>query len=370
MGLMYSVENPLKSWFWQTSYVKALVVELEKRGRPGLRSSFPNCMLGGSRPKWTLLFHNISTFCRLEVFTCVGESAEHKHLPWGHDGNGFATSSEAVYPQELCCTMARLVKDELVVRNFAIQPTKHGAGNKDLALGRIVAEAGRQARGHKGPRLVPEFMGTKKFDLEELQGLVVGTVLDRNLQCRDSVIPKGAKVLSFSSTGKGDWRVDENLDKEADETTRKNTVMVAMPWDKQRFLDRVKSLNHPADSLALMKEAYENVVWTLSNSVEFVREYRLRQLDKLRGWVRDFNVAEAGIHDGLCEEHKPILRGKKFLAFRRLLKEIGHDDQSVVHRMMTGFQISGKLESSGVFRKTDPKNAEPLEVRDLLRQCK
>ena len=372
MGLMYSIENPLKSWFWLTSYVKALDVELEKRGRPGLRSSFQNCMLGGSRPKWTLLVHNLSSFKRLEVFTCKGEDAEHQHSPWGHDGRGFATTSEAVYPSQLCDTLARLVRDELVSRNMVLPPRAKAATKKDLALGLVVAEAGRQARGHKGPRLVPEFMGAKVFRLEGMQGLIVGTVTEHEIKCQDSVIPVGAKVLSFTSTFNGERRVDGNCDGDLDEfnQVRGSSVMVALPWDKQRFIERARSLSHPADSLALMKEAYENIVWTLEHSVDFVREFRLSQLKKLQGWIRDFSEAEATIHKNLHEEHKPILRSKKFLAFQRLLKEIGHGDSGVVHRMMTGFQISGRLESSGVFRRIEPKNAEPLEVRNLLKQCK
>ena len=52
LGILWSVENPLRSLFWLTKWMKA-VAEL-----PNIfRATFPNCLHGGQRPKWTLLLH-------------------------------------------------------------------------------------------------------------------------------------------------------------------------------------------------------------------------------------------------------------------------------------------------------------------------
>ena len=386
MGLLYSIENPDKSWFWLTSPMKALDKKLEKRGRPARRSRFQNCRLGGLRPKWSAFKHNLKSFDDLNEFICPGESAGHKHLPWGHDGTGFATSSEAEYPSELAIKLAELVAQELVTRKFVVVSTVKHAIQTDL--GRISAEVGKQARGMRGPRLISEYMTTKRFCVNSIQGFVVGQNFDTDTTTLSGTIPAGSKVVRFCSTmdSNGVRRVGKILEESGDtipldditlavpspvdDERSEVQVQVALPWTKEAFLDKAKELEHPVDCLSLHEQAYDNIVWTVTNSREQVISFRDGQIRKLERWAVEFSKAEMRLHDNLRPEFKPILANKKFLVFNKLLKEIGHSDTNVVHRMMSGFQLSGCLEQSGVFRKIEPKNAEPLEVNDLLKQCK
>ena len=52
-GLVFCVENPRSSWFWQTSFWKSLVC-------PTTFTVHQACAYGGQRPKWTALAPNTS----------------------------------------------------------------------------------------------------------------------------------------------------------------------------------------------------------------------------------------------------------------------------------------------------------------------
>ena len=78
--------------------------------------SSTTCQYGGSRPKKTLLLHNIPSFDKL-CLQCPGESPEHHHLPWGRISRfRYATSEETAYPLPLCRTMAQLLLTQLTQR--------------------------------------------------------------------------------------------------------------------------------------------------------------------------------------------------------------------------------------------------------------
>jgi hypothetical protein len=81
------------------------------------------------------------------------------------------------------------------------------------------------------------------------------------------------------------------------------------------------------------------------------------------------------IHDKLPDEFKEVLKNKKFLLFKHAIEKANYEDEELPGRMVAGFQIPGKLESSNVFKlessnvfdKCQPKNQFPITVEDLAR---
>ena len=98
-GIAIAVENPRDSYLWCIEPYSSLL----QRGCED--NHFQNCAFGGERPKWTRVRATQQVLHCLNS-PCPGESANHKHKPWGiHVTNRsveFATGEEAAYPKELC----------------------------------------------------------------------------------------------------------------------------------------------------------------------------------------------------------------------------------------------------------------------------
>ena len=90
LGVYFAVENPGKSFMWQTTPSVAL------QQRHCLQEvCFHHCQYGSSRRKLTKILHNMIAFSQLEPFC----DNNHKHEPWGQSPDGhWRTSAETAYP--------------------------------------------------------------------------------------------------------------------------------------------------------------------------------------------------------------------------------------------------------------------------------
>ena len=96
-GILCSIENPGRSFMWQTSHWL-----LRARQLKPLSTLFHHCMFGGSRAKLTRLIYCVPSFQQLGIF-CCDESESHVHEPWGKLPSGkWATSEETAYLVDLC----------------------------------------------------------------------------------------------------------------------------------------------------------------------------------------------------------------------------------------------------------------------------
>jgi hypothetical protein len=69
----------------------------------------------------------------------------------------------------------------------------------------------------------------------------------------------------------------------------------------------------------------------------------LKELEEYADKVKD---SEANLHDKLPDEFKEVLKNKKFLLFKHAIEKANYEDKELPGRMVAGFQICGKLESS------------------------
>ena len=150
-GKLVSCENPLNSFMWQTT--------AWRQGTSGLslrETVFDHCCYGGSRPKHTLWVHNVPAFDQLSL-TCPGESASHKHLPWGRVSKfRYATSEETAYPLGLCKAVAALLLEELCQRGFQL-PARSLSDEVRQQHRAAQVSLGSQPRGKKVAPMVAEF---------------------------------------------------------------------------------------------------------------------------------------------------------------------------------------------------------------------
>jgi hypothetical protein len=126
---------------------------------------------------------------------------------------------------------------------------------------------------------------------------------------------------------------------------------------------------HPFDTVAtLSPEVYKSVFDTLTLGPSEVKRQRINALGWLVDRARELEDAERRLHDSMAPEIANVLRGKKLLLLGEQLGRVGYKDASLVHRMATGFQLTGELDTTGEFA-CEWKPAT-LGVSDLLKTAK
>ena len=147
-GIFWSVENPHRSFMWDTSYWNKYTKHLQY-----YNLVLDYCMFGGQRLKRTRISHCIPAFQHLSVL-CDGQ---HIHLPWGHSKGKWATAEEMPYPLGLCNAMVQQCLKQMESFGVILPPLslKDVTNHDDVAFSR--AFGGKQPKGKRIPPLVSEF---------------------------------------------------------------------------------------------------------------------------------------------------------------------------------------------------------------------
>ena len=155
-GCLISIENPAGSYFWAclVDCIRTLGAVACSLYNTLEHVVFSSCLHGGSREKSTKWLSSPGVFSSL-AGECPGESATHKHLPYGvHRANKrwrFDTASEGAYPDLLCL---RVVHSVAAALGFSPVPSPR------------VADPISQSR--KSRRLLPEYACITSCDPREL----------------------------------------------------------------------------------------------------------------------------------------------------------------------------------------------------------
>ena len=351
-GILFSVENPTNSWFWATSFMQRL------NGLGLLETVFHVCMHGGRRDKSTKLLHNVPLFSQLQVMC----DRSHVHAPWGttkvRNRTVFNTASEAQYPLLMCQRMAALVAQQL---DLKLIPQEIPSPVQSSLLSERKTAAGRQPRGSKSVKLVPEYQEVKKFvvELAECTPLIDNFKLKTPIVLKDGCIPAGAKVLR-SQQSMGDGRAGGSRD-----------VFCGIPWEAEAFIAAAKLVQHPVDSFSVLSpKCLNNLFMTLTKGSEWMENARTANLQHYGRLAGTLIGQERSLHEALPEEFRPVLRQKKVLIFKRMLQDTAFPDMGVVDRLLSGFALTGRLEDTGHFEKVLPKNKSPLSLQDLMKTSK
>ena len=124
-------------------------------------------------------------------------------------------------------------------------------------------------------------------------------------------------------------------------------VSFAMPWDVQGFLSKALSASHPMDdTLGVERQIHLKVFWASTSGKSAIMQHRRAMLKELEEYADKVKDSEANLHDKLPDEFKEVLKNKKFLLFKHAIEKANYEDKELPGRMVAGFQICGKLESS------------------------
>ena len=149
-GCLVSIENPTRSWMWETDYYFKELLALHR----WQWVTFQQCMHGGRRPVWSSFLCS-GNFLDDLASTCTNQ---HKHLPCGVSAKRFQTSEENEYPPLLCSRITQPVvafAKQCGCQDLATQSKKRK--QPDPAS---MAQAGKHPRGNRFPELIPEFLLT------------------------------------------------------------------------------------------------------------------------------------------------------------------------------------------------------------------
>ena len=332
-GKLWSVENPGRSFMWNTTPFVNLIAELSP-----LSVSFHHCMYGSGRRKLTRFLHNLRHFADLEKL-CNGQ---HEHEAWGQTPNGqWATSLEVAYPWDSCRTMAAKVALELQSLGTHCQVPCFAMQEATLQTMRAATEI--QPRRHLPP-MVSEFVEVRSHPVDQPL-----PPLSRRL----STQPAGVHIASASEKG-GKF------------------VTIGIHRSPEQFVEAALEIGHPTYVHSLFPDTMHRVVHkNVTSSQESLAQERTAELRRWAMLAEELSSENRRLMEDASARRADILAGKRLALMKRLLVDSGHQDTNLVDDITHGFDLTGPLPEANVFRKKfRPATIPCAELRKIAPSCR
>ena len=364
-GIFWSVENPWRSFMWNTSFWNKYTTNLDY-----YNLILDHCMFGGHRPKRTRISHCIPAFQHLGILC----DQQHSHLPWGQSQGVWATSEETAYPLGLCHAMVQQFLQQMKSLDVILPPLslKDVTTHDDVALAR--AFGGKQPRGKRIPPLVSEFKSIveligPKQDMPPdriKQDWLIPPTLSTNAAFVS--LPEGCRVVR-SHFYKGELGRTDIADHQHFLCEQGITVIegdqcnidgnsnfrciVGVPWSPEEFIAQASNhARHPHNLI-------EGVPSDIKACVEYRSEVTSESLamdrtSTMRRWMSKLVECmddEKSFKCDMSPHRSKILASKRLVLFRELLTEARHDDEGLVDNIKNGFDLVGDIPRSGVYKK-------------------
>ena len=200
-----TVENPLTSLLWETSYWK----DVHEATDP-YYCELHNCMFGGKRQKRTCLASNSSAVMSLNIL-CDGQ---HEHAPWSINNGVFDTSLEAEYTPVFAKALATAILESIAGEYKLPNVTQHAKKLKMSHFHSIAAEK-QPTRALQMPTVptVPEFshiivIGNLPAHFTfQISDAVLQTCTCLQVQQQHFYVPCKCKLLRQTSKKGGECRL-------------------------------------------------------------------------------------------------------------------------------------------------------------------
>ena len=381
---VWTIENPLRSWLWQTSYFDAITQQTSV-----FFFQFDMCMFGGSRLKRT----GIATNCEhLECFAMQCDDL-HEHAPYEFRNGQFDIALEAEYPKSFCEALVRGVAEHL--------QKLHQWGPLDLAkrikLARSAAVATNQ-QPKRMPQLVPEFervlqilhvprnfsipLDAKKNTLQCLIFQCDG--VETLVHCKNRMLrrtpQRGRASDGGNEVGNGvnntvsmdllqagttqslalhKTQVDDKSAKGCtcctnalrvvcDRNAEADEIIFGMYWSPEQFLAQVSLAGHPQHLLPGISESVQaavdaNVQWPYHDIVI----HRCKWFGKYLPLAATLKDEETAISNNMPEPMRAIMRTKRIALLERILQDESYPDMALVQDLKRGFDLVGEIPTSG-----------------------
>ena len=334
--VVVSVENPTRSYLWETPLFRELIAE-------GLlhEVAFQQCMWGSSRDKWSSWYVSTPLLDGL-ARVCDGS---HQHAGWGvrriDNKWHFATADEAAYPQKLCDEVAHKI---VALANEAavvwVQPQVQNKRRKTASV--TMAAAGRQPRGNRYPPVIPEFAFIKTITTTLKLQLPSHAHLSQ-AQCLQLHVPYPSKLLALKE------RKDQTSTLEAE---------IGVWRSPEQFLERAKDIKHPFDDSSSVDDATKNNIFKLLTEGQKARSDRVEEMFGYYEWrARVVQHEEDCLHQTLEPGRQRIIKGKRFLLFEEMCRDAGLPEEHLTFLQLNGVPLVGQDAATSLFRQEEIKPA-------------
>ena len=334
-NVLVSVENPTRSYLWETPYFQELIDE-------GLlhEVAFQQCMWGSARNKWS------SWYVSGDVLDTLAKTCDRTHP---HAGGGvrrddnkrhFAAADKAAYPQKLCDEVAMLVSQLATTADVVWVKAEHPPKQRKKVPFSMAA-AGRQPRGNRFPALIPEFAFTSNINT----ALPLKLPQDQNLslqQCQQLDVPHPSKLL----------KILPGEDREGAQPTMK--VEVGIWRTPEQFLERALEISHPFDDSSGVDDNTKANIFKLLTEGCAARADRVDEVFAYyEARAMELQPYEDLLHGALDEERQLIVEGKRFLLFEEMCKDSGITDECLHCLQLNGVSLTGRDCPTQLFRSED-----------------
>eukprot|EP00435_Cladocopium_sp_Y103_P041803 s1348_g11.t1 len=321
-GVLFSIENPARSFFWQTTHVLQFLADV-----PHFCTRLHHCMFGSARRKYTLLVHNIPTLQELAI-ECDNS---HPHEPWGTtDTGGWATALETAYPRPHCRAIA--AKVALYLQQLGTICVTPAFALQTVQLEHIRHDTGLQTSSKAVP-LVSEFKEVLSWPLQE-------------------PLPALARALSTPVVG---------------EIASENFRTIGVHRSPEEFIIEALEAKHPGTGCDMLPEPMQQAIsFCAKHGPEAVARGRSEFLRKAVSKAKELAAAEEELKATMSERRKKVLAPKRMLLFKWMLEESGFGDKGLFDDICSGFDLTGTLPESNTFAKRmRPANIPTEELRNV-----
>ena len=323
------------------------------------KTEYHACMFEGcSRRKAQILIHNISTLDGEIGLTCTSDKKCSRtgkpHLPWKplvKDGKvvAFPTGEEREYSDGFCRAYARGLGEQFGDREDRSFLEIFSGPNAPLS--RAIAVAWGESPPDK-----MEKVGDK--------GVFTEFSEDTQLRFPDKRLPEFHAEDSHSHEGKtlqdpppAEQRCPEENPYRAaavqaakQPSYGKRVQLIADGLDSpEEHMRRAKLLEHPFDSLSLLKEDHSRVVSLISQNPTELVARRFEALDKLKSWASDLESEQAKANRRASWTAKKLGLKPKTELMRRLQDLLNIEDKEVPNACLLGLRITGPASESRFF---------------------
>ena len=360
------VINPKGSFIWDFPAWRSIAfVEFECH----------KCTFGGARPA-PLIFRTSISALQAVAKKCDGK---HTHLPWrpvfeGAIFKAFTNRQQAALPVAFCTEVAETIlarkrgsaTRELADFSATREKRRVPASPLDSAgmpavlclaarvqlaysdenkrkVARTAAAAGRQARGKRVDRLIPEYKNTVQVlvPAELAVPLAKRKRLQAPLPIDGAVVPKDAQVLENVARGEPSGA-----------SPMMHDVEFGVPWSAEEFTTLASQLKHPYAALAVSHEIASAVASCAIEGPTAISRKRKAYLDKWTARGVELLEKEAALVESLHEDIQPFARKKRVLLFSEMLEEAGFPAAKLCLQFLKqGVPMFGEMPQSDVFPK-------------------
>ena len=336
-GIIASIENPLRSHAWATSYMQKHLYGLQLYS-----VEFHHCMYGARRKRTKVLCnHHCLAPPGLE---CDGN---HPHDAWGVTSSGsWATATEVEYPHQLCQAWAQCLY-RCFLSLGAIESPQELVPNSDISLVQASKVAtGTQPRGKKLKPLMREYdyFLTIQGPQCVLTELPTKCNSDTPVPTTCTTSPHSSYIPAQAKRIKLPYQVGEKAEFDRWET------VYGIAWTPQAFIARAAGRSHPGHFLDGVHPVLKSMFDSGANKSLSCRAKE--RSEQMRKWITRASELARGVEDGKGDSPchaKAILAKKNLKLFEEMISASGSPDIGLAKDVARGFNLMGDIPTGSIY---------------------